>query len=392
MSETLAILAIDIAGEQHLVDIFGSSAVDRALNDIDSRCGELITRLLGQHEMLGRTQPNGKGRWSMLFRVRAADMPQACAAIESAGCKLLRNLLISVFGAGTGMRLRAMIAVFPLPPSMQDTHIQEAWLEKQLATHPQACQTEADNAAEVLSILARRSVRTRLQPIVRLADRSVVGYEALSLGPLDSPLERPDRLFNAAAGIGCSVEMELLCAELALERTRGKLPADSFLTINLGPEALAIAPDKLLLTGRNEVMFELTEHLPLDELDKLTDAVARLRSQGIGLALDDAGCGFADLETARILRPDIVKLCITVIRNADQGPLFSSAISETTRHLHQFGCKVLAEGVETEAQHNALTACHIELAQGYLYGRPALLDDIPAEESALTASHTANTG
>lgn len=388
MSEALAILVIDIAEPQHLADIFGTSAVDRALSDINSRSDKLIARLLAQHQVLGHARRNGKGRWSVLFRVLNGRLSQSaeeiCAAIEAAGCKLLRDLLISVFGAGTGMRVHAMIAAFPLPPSVQAMDNQDSWLEKRLAAHQQACRTEAGNATEVQSILTHRSVRTRLQPIVRLADRSIVGYEALSLGPPGSPLERPDRLFDAAYGIGRSVEMELLCAELALERTRGKLPAKSFLTINLGPEALAVAPERLLIAGRSEVMFELTEHLPLDELDKLTDAVAQLRSQGIGLALDDTGCGFANLDTVRILRPEIVKLCITVIRNADQGSLFSRAISETAQHLHQLGCQVLAEGVETEAKHNALAGCHIELAQGYLYGRPAPLEEVLAEKTTLS--------
>lgn len=147
-----------------------------------------------------------------------------------------------------------------------------------------------------------------------MSDCAVVGYEALSRGPAGSPLERP------------------------------------------------------------EVMFELTEHLPLDEAVGLAAAVARLRALGIGLALDDTGCGFADMDTARILRPNIVKLCITVVRNADKGAPFMRPIQETVSALQALSCRVLAEGVETEAQHQPLAAAGVELAQGWLYGKPA---DIP---------------
>ena len=111
----------------------------------------------------------------------------------------------------------------------------------------------------------------------------------------------------------------------------------------------------------------------MDQAEGLTDAVEELRTLGTGLALDDTGCGFADLDTARILRPQIVKLCITVIRNADKGSPYVSAICETTEHLRGLDCRVLAEGVETEEQHAALSNCRIEFAQGWLYGRPGPL-------------------
>ena len=98
--------------------------------------------------------------------------------------------------------------------------------------------------------------------------------------------------------------------------------------------------------------------------------MSSLRAQNVGLALDDTGCGFADLDTARVLQPDIAKLCITVVRHAGQGGPLDADIARTVAQLHQLGCRVLAEGVETQAQHEALRACGVELAQGWLYGRP----------------------
>jgi EAL domain-containing protein (putative c-di-GMP-specific phosphodiesterase class I) len=172
------------------------------------------------------------------------------------------------------------------------------------------------------------------------------------------------------------VDAELLCAELALEHTKDKLPPGAFLTINLGPDALALAVDKLALAGRREVMVELTEHLPLNEAEGLVDVVRRLRTLGIRLALDDTGCGFADFDTVRLLRPDIVKLCITVIRNADKGSHFTAAIRESAERLCKLGCQVLAEGVEREHQHAALRGCGIELAQGWLYSKPEAIESV----------------
>ena len=63
-------------------------------------------------------------------------------------------------------------------------------------------------------------MRTLLQPIVRLHDRTIVGYEALSRGPQGSVLEAPDRLFAAASACGRTLDMELHSATLALQRTQ----------------------------------------------------------------------------------------------------------------------------------------------------------------------------
>lgn len=250
-----------------------------------------------------------------------------------------------------------------------------AWLDARLAESPRVTKKREEAVTHELdTILQTRAIRTFLQPLVRMSDRAIVGYEALVRGPQGSLLERADKLFNAARATGRAVELELLCAELALERTRERLPAGRFLTINLGPDALLRA-DRLHLTDRAGLLFELTEHLPLRRTEGLIEAVAHLRAQGIGLALDDTGCGFANLDTVRLLQPEIVKLCITVVRNADKGEPYAAAIAATADRLRELRCRVLAEGVETETQHTALSGCAIELAQGWLYAKP-----VPVEE------------
>lgn len=385
MTGTVAVLSIDIAARDRLIDIFGRAAVDRALADFGAAADGLISRLLAQHALIYRQRQDAAGRWFACFSILANGVPrdaeETCAAIEDAGRKLVHDVLNDVFGTGTGMRVPLMLAVLQLPADVADAVTADAgaslsaWLDAKLAALPhRRLQDQAVAPAVVAAILAERSVRTLLQPIVRMRDRAVVGYEALTRGPRGSPLERPDCLFDAAHANACPVEMELLCAELALERSRGKLPPGGFLTINLGPDALACAAAKLPLAGRREVMLELTEHLPLDQAEGLAGAVAQLRALGHGLALDDTGCGFADMDTVRVLRPEIVKLCITVVRNADKGSPFVNAIRETAERLRALGCRVLAEGVETEAQHAVLVDCGIELAQGWLYGKPEAVE------------------
>lgn len=364
-----SLLVIELADYQHLANVFGEDAARRAVGDLEQAVGGLIDRLLAAHEILTRDNDRQKHRWSASFRIndRLRNREETLDAVENAGRSLLREAVNSIFGTGTGMRT-------PVRLLLLRSNASPDALDNLLAATHQADET-AHSADEIEDILRTGKIRTVLQPIVRLSDRQVIGYEALSRGPAGSPLERPDIFFAAANAAGLGMEAELTCARLALERTSHRLPAGSFLSINLGPEAIALASEALPLRGHQDLVIELTEHLPLDAAEQLQSAVTQLRRLGSRMALDDTGCGFADLETAKILRPDIVKLCITIIRNAQLGNPYIEAIRQTVSELHALRIQVLAEGVETESQHTALSDCRIELGQGWLYGRPVPIDD-----------------
>lgn len=376
-----AVLAIAMPSAARLEAIFGVQAAQLALRELGDAADALMRRLLAQHEIVAQHRQDRAGRWSMLFRLRRStlvrDLQETCGAIEAAGRSLAQPLPAQVLGTGTGMRMPLVLLARPLAADGWAAHggqCPPGWLEP--ALHSPPCGVSADDtAALVADLLAGpQAMRTLLQPIVHLHDRAIVGYEALSRGPQGSVLEAPDRLFAAASACGRTLDMELHSAALALQRTQGRLPPGCFLSVNLGPQALACAAQRLPLGGRQDVLLELTEHLPLDGALELSEAVSSLRAQNVGLALDDTGCGFADLDTARVLQPDIAKLCITVVRHAGQGGPLDADIAHTVAQLHQLGCRVLAEGVETQAQHEALRACGVELAQGWLYGRTVAVD------------------
>jgi EAL domain-containing protein (putative c-di-GMP-specific phosphodiesterase class I) len=384
MKATIAVLILNIAESKSLRAIFGDELARQAMFDFGAAAENVLTRLLAQHSVLARYASTTDGRWAACFRIDRGDLLQDAQevidAIEGAGRNLIREPLLAAFGGGTGSRITADLSVSQMPVGISERDARTCWIrwvEDQLRSRPERRVLDrTGSSTDVREILARRCIRTLLQPIVRVSDRRVIGFEALSRGPRGSGLEAPDKLFDAAHAVGQSIDAELLCAELALTRTRGKLPTGTFLSVNLGPESLAMATKKLPLTDRPEVVIELTEHLPLNEASGLADVVKDLRKLGIRLALDDTGCGFADLETVRLLRPDIVKLCITVIRHVDKGSRFQAMIRKSVERLQTFGCLVLAEGVERDGQHVALQGCGIKLAQGWLYGKPGRVETI----------------
>ena len=378
---------------------FGTQIAYQALQHLGQAVEAILARLLGQFQPLENLQRDQQGLWAALFALPPSELPRSpeelCGSLQAAGQHLLHEAMLQVFGGGTGMRLRYTVQVRPLSRPdwahwlAQDTPGPASWPpmddpENQAPPLAQAgpfADGSGPGIAQQLQALLddSQALRTLLQPVVRMADRCVVGYEALTRGSEGSPLERPDQLFGAAQACQKTVALELRCAELALQRTAGRLPAGHYLTLNLGPQALqhwARQPHCLSLHGHTDVVVELTEHLPLDEAQALQDCLACLRRHGLRLALDDTGCGFADLATAQALRPDIVKLCITVVQHTPLGSGARHELRQAVEQLHAWGCQVLAEGIETEAQHAALSSHGIALAQGWLYGRPVAWEQV----------------
>lgn len=91
---------------------------------------------------------------------------------------------------------------------------------------------------------------------------------------------------------------------------------------------------------------------------------------GIRLALDDTGCGFADINTVRILRPDVVKLCITITSRLGRHPDIEKDIRNFVAKTENLGGVVLGEGIERKEQAEILKNCGVYLGQGYYHGRP----------------------
>lgn len=210
------------------------------------------------------------------------------------------------------------------------------------------------------------------QPIVR-ADGSLFGYEALmrSREPL---LPHPGAVLDAAERLAQLPALGRRIRKLSL-LALARAPADALLFLNLHPQdllddclysELAANPE-----GSRRLVLELTERSSLDAVQGVPERVQELRRLGCRLAIDDLGAGYAGLASFVQLEPDIVKLDMSLIRDADKSPLKRKLIGSLTSVCQELGVLVVAEGIETvEEQAVAATAgCH--LMQGYLFGKPS---------------------
>ena len=237
---------------------------------------------------------------------------------------------------------------------------------------------------ELLCIIRDKKIQAVFQPIVSLMDASVMGYEALARGPVDSPLHMPAQLFATAGKHKLLLLLEHVCREAAIRNTKMLSPGQQ-LFINITPE---VVNDPEFRNGRTkqlvlhhgmipeQVTFEITERTAISDFGNFTRALHHYRRQGYSIAVDDAGAGYSSLQAIAELYPDFIKLDMSIVRDIHNNP-FKIAILEALVNLASaMNSRIIAEGVETEDELLTVMKLGVGYAQGYFFARPAF----PAHE------------
>jgi EAL domain-containing protein (putative c-di-GMP-specific phosphodiesterase class I) len=225
----------------------------------------------------------------------------------------------------------------------------------------------------VARIVADETVDTAFQPIVDLRRGRVIGAEALSRFRIE-PDRSPDAWFAAAHSVGQGLALEEVTLRRSLARAFG-LPNGCYVAVNVSPSMLTSGRLVPLLHQSGfplaRVVIEVTEHTSIDDYTQVVSARAQLKSLGVRLAVDDAGAGYASLRHILALVPDLIKIDRSLISGVDTDPIRRSMVSAVAMFALQSGASLVAEGVETAGELEALRDLGIEHAQGFLIGRPS---------------------
>jgi EAL domain-containing protein (putative c-di-GMP-specific phosphodiesterase class I) len=266
--------------------------------------------------------------------------------------------------------------------------LQTRALYMQVKRHNARLQAEVDaQAKERRRLEAERRARRRrvqralksdalhmvFQPIAELATGRVVGVEALARFECE-PRRPPNEWFAEAEGAGLGVELELAAVGAALGGL-DRLPADAYLSVNISPDAaITEAFHELLadLPGQR-VVVELTEHSRVEHYPPLLGALDALRDRGVRVAVDDAGAGYAGLQHILRLHPDIIKLDTDLTRGVDIDPVRRALAASLVTFAHDIGAAIVAEGIETPDELDALRLLGVPWGQGYHLARPGPL-------------------
>jgi EAL domain-containing protein (putative c-di-GMP-specific phosphodiesterase class I) len=215
-------------------------------------------------------------------------------------------------------------------------------------------------------------MRIVFQPIVDLANNRLAGVEALARFDIED--RTPDLWFADAAAAGLTLELELAAIRAALLHL-DRIPATAYLSLNISP-VTAVSPQFAELLDRHRperVMLEVTEHAPIEDYDALKDALHDLRTQGVRLAIDDAGAGFASLRHILQLDADVIKLDMSLTHHIDRERAKRALAAGLISFASEIGAAIVAEGIETESELEALRGLGVAFGQGFFLARPGVM-------------------
>jgi EAL domain-containing protein (putative c-di-GMP-specific phosphodiesterase class I)/GGDEF domain-containing protein len=261
-----------------------------------------------------------------------------------------------------------------MPERLVTKLVDEAWE----CVRVRRIQRDFEKRCRLQEVLLEDQVSTVFQPIVSLREQAVLGYEALSRGPVGTEYHGAGRLFEMASESDMVFELDRNCRRRALAAAHD-LPPEAKLFLNVFPaamfdpefqgaaliqslEGLGLSPERIVL--------EITEKSAIENYTLFVEALQNFTQMGFSVAVDDIGAGYSGLEKIAHLNPRYLKFDIQLIRDIDA----SFVRREMTRALKNFADKmdstIIAEGIERDGELQTLLDLGIEYGQGFLLGRP----------------------
>ncbi|MDP6580985.1 MAG: EAL domain-containing protein [Vicinamibacterales bacterium] len=216
------------------------------------------------------------------------------------------------------------------------------------------------------------------QPVVSARTGSVHAYEALVRSE-NKRLSSPELLIDAAQRLGRLDDFGRVARLRVAQDIEHQLD-DSLVYVNLHPDDLSddrlLEPGTPLLPHSRRIFYEVTERAALSSFGKMRSRIESLRARGFRIGVDDMGAGYAGLSTFALLEPELIKIDMSLVRNVQEHHIKQRIIRSIVELAQELGIEsVVMEGVETQAERDALYALGADLLQGFLISPP-----VPPEE------------
>ena len=226
----------------------------------------------------------------------------------------------------------------------------------------------------VANIIAGHAYDPVFQPIVDIAFDKVVGYEALTRFRDGSD---PEAVFAEAAAVHLGIALESAVLGAALIASKS-LPPEAWLNVNASPEFILAGGQLRYLVSLTSrpIVVEVTEHEAIVDYAAFRAAIASLGPK-VRLAVDDMGTGFTSLRHILELHPAFVKLDRWLVSGLESDEARQAMIVGLQYFATKTGCRLIAEGIETDREIAVLRSLDIRLGQGYALGRPKAAE-VPA--------------
>ncbi|MCU1374745.1 MAG: response regulator receiver modulated diguanylate phosphodiesterase [Actinomycetia bacterium] len=223
-------------------------------------------------------------------------------------------------------------------------------------------------------LLGGRTLEIAFQPVVDLRHGTLSGVESLLRIERDGHWALPGETFDRAAASGLTLGLELAALTLALARVED-VPNGGFLALNASPSTILSDGFSALLDeiDLHRIVVEITENEAIGDYQPILEVLDGLRRRGLRVAIDDTGAGASTFRHIIRLRPDIVKLDVTLVDEICTDPIQRALVRAMVHFADDIGSVLIAEGIEDATQAPALRDLGVPFGQGFALGRPGPL-------------------
>jgi EAL domain-containing protein (putative c-di-GMP-specific phosphodiesterase class I) len=378
------LIVLDATALAVVEDEYGSDAYEEVRRRILKLLAEQRGKDYRLEDQVCLDKPRGLQFILFLDRKRRRTNPTTLADLKAVRSRLLASLAPSMARAAFPYVKKAPLveigygmAVYN--PLIHPERIFLRAIEDALELAAHARRADQIQVRERLQdLILRERVLTAYQPILELKDRTVLGFEALSRGPRGTGLESADNLFGAATEHRLLVELDRLCRRRAL-LSSGRVPSNAKIFVNTLPATIRdpqfrgkplidfldraqVSPDRIVI--------EITEKLVIENYNLFREAMAYFTDLGMSFAVDDVGAGYSGLESIARLKPNYLKIDIALVRDVHVSLVNREMVKAIIALGRGIGSAVIAEGIHTEEEAQALRDMGVDWGQGYLLARP----------------------
>ncbi len=375
------LVVIDIRSLCDVERSYGGEAHQQTLDKLVTLVSEIAHEIAEGAEVYATAERGGDTILALLLRDRAdrnfyADqLPTLARVLSGEIARRGRQAVYPYYREALTLPV-GLSALLHNPNVKADRQVREAYDAARRDAELEADLRARANGRQLLHLILSGDLGVLFEPIVSLRESEVIGYEALVRGPRDIDLASPRQLVQLASEAGLVYELDCLCRRVALEQVHCLPPAKK-LFLNCLPTSIGdpnLRGEGLIKTLENynpqpsDLVLEISEKESIQNFAIFREMRDSWRNLGIGIAVDDAGAGYASLEAIMEITPDFLKADMRLVRGIDSDPPRQEVLRALHAVARKIGAHVIAEGVETEDELRVLRQLGIPYGQGYHFG------------------------
>lgn len=377
----LALLLFEIDNFKIFQELYGGLISERVLDVMTSELNSLCSEYLGNRDLF-YTQNIGQGKFIILFGKRNWNhLGGLSELVLSFRLKLRSRIRLEALNL-TGRNLHILAGHCMLEPEQGERLeqvIYKALSDAQRIALGALDASKLSLLKEFRRIVSMRELNTLYQPIVNFESGEIAAWEALTRGPENSHFLSPTVLFDFAEEVEQVFGLEKVARETAIDRL-GRLDSDQKLFLNIHPRTLIdpnFTPGETVRFMAScglkpeDVVLEITERHSIRDFTLFHRTLEHYRNQGFKIAVDDVGTGYSGLWSIAELRPDYLKVDMSLVRGIDTNPVKRSLLETFVTFSENIGCRIIAEGIEQEKELEALMRMGVHMGQGFFLRKPS---------------------